>query len=372
MRIGILTLPFNNNYGGYLQSFALMHVLKELGHIPTIISRSHPRYPLSMRIRHTLKASALALLGMPHKDIFMSRESELRVKGALMMPFVDKHITPRTRFIYNNLELKLFTSRRFDAVIVGSDQVWRPDYGPDIRNYFLNFVSKGVMKIAYAASFGKDDPTYTDAELTQCKSLLQLFKAISLREQSGLNIIEDWGVLSEFKPCVVLDPTMLLEKGNYQQLIEKEPVQTMGKAFCYVLDESKTANDIINAICKDKGITPFHIIDVNCWKEEHYVMPSIEAWLRGIYDAECVITDSFHGTVFSILFNKPFVVYANRERGISRFQTLLESFDLLDRIAETSEQAITISKKTISWDYVNRVLYQRRKESLQFLISSLS
>lgn len=372
MKIGILTLPFNNNFGGYLQSYALMHVLKELGHQPTIISRSHPRYPLVMRIRHTLKAIALALLGKPHKHIFMSRKSELRAKGELMMPFVDKNIVPQTSYLYNDFELKLFTKGRFDAVIVGSDQVWRPDYGPDIKNYFLNFVSSNVHKIAYAASFGKDDPDYSENEKEQCVKLLQHFKAISVREASGLQIIEKWGAKLNCEPCVVLDPTMLMNEEHYLSFIQETPNISAGKVFCYVLDESQVASEIIDSVCQHIDDIPFHIIDVLNWKKENYKMPSIEDWLRGIYDADFVITDSFHGTVFCILFNKPFVVYANKERGIGRFQTLLETFGLLKRIANTSEEAIKIVDEPIEWNIVNEILERKRIESLQFLTTALA
>lgn len=370
MRIGILTLPFNNNYGGYLQAFALIRFLKLEGHDVTLIYRKHNRRSFTIRFRHLAKAMLLGILGKPHKRFLMDQEVELREKGALIMPFVDKWIFPITKPLYSDRELRKIAKGKFDIVIVGSDQVWRPDYGPQISNYFFDFVDDSVRKISYAASFGSDNPKYTPKEKTICASLLSNFEAISVREESGISIINKWNLKSDVSPKVVLDPTMLLGVNSYLPFL-KPDLLSKGKIFCYVLDDSEIASEMIESVSRLQNIEAYHIIDVSKWKKEDYIMPSMESWLSGIYFSNIVITDSFHGTVFSILFNKPFIVYANVDRGLDRFDTLLKVFDLQSRIAKSKEDAIRISNEKINWKQVNLILENKRKESAQFLIDSI-
>ena len=371
MKIGIITLPFNNNYGGYLQCYALMSVLKSLGHQVTLINRMHNRRSFLMRFRHFAKAFLCAMLHKEHNTYIMSQVKELRNKGRNMMPFVDKNISPKTRPIFNDLELHLFTTRRFDAVIVGSDQVWRPDYGPKIENYFLNFVSEKTKKISYAASFGQDNPGYTSCQINRCSRLIEKFDNISVREDSGLEILNAWSVKLKNKPQVVLDPTMLLSKEHYISLL-KSSCEIKESIFCYVLDESDQAKLIVSSVFDYLKIPIYNIIETDKWKNADYAMPSIEKWIEGISDARLVLTDSFHGTVFSLIFNKPFIVYANKERGASRFLSLLKQFGLESRIVTTSNEAICVCEEEIDWCSVNKILETKKKLSYEFLYNALT
>ena len=371
MKVGIITLPFNNNYGGYLQCYALMVVLKNLGHQVTLINRMHNRRPFWMRFRHFVKAIICASLQKEHGTYIMSQVEELRNKGRNMMPFVDKNIFPKTRPIYNDLELHLFTTRRFDAVIVGSDQVWRPDYGPKIENYFLDFVSKKTKKISYAASFGQDNPHYTLCQIKKCSRLIEKFDKISVREDSGLEILNAWSVKLKNKAQVVLDPTMLLPKEHYIGLLNTS-CEKKDSIFCYILDESDQAGVIVASVFDYFKMPINNIIDTDKWKNDDYAMPSIEKWLEGFTEAKLVLTDSFHGTVFSLIFNKPFVVYANKERGASRFISLLEHFGLESRIVTTPNEAISVCEEEIDWRLVNNILETKKKLSFEFLHNALT
>ena len=102
------------------------------------------------------------------------------------------------------------------------------------------------------------------------------------------------------------------------------------------------------------------------------MQPPVEKWLRGFYDAQYVITDSFHACVFSILYQKPFVVYGNKHRGMARFHSLLAIFGLEDRLVTTPEEALDVIARPIDWNYVNTQLTKWRKKSLNFLTSSLT
>lgn len=221
MRIGILTLPFNNNYGGYLQAYALMTVISQLGHEPTMIMRRHdkPKVSCSFKIKYALKGIVKTVLCCKKHPILYDVETEFRHKGKSMLKFVNQYIAPETPYLYSKEELCKYCEGKFDAYIVGSDQVWRAIYVPDIKNYFLDFTEGwNVKRIAYAASFGTDKPEYSDEQIKQCKKLIGLFDGVSLREESGLSVVSNFGWKANVEG-VVLDPTMLLAAEDYQKVL---------------------------------------------------------------------------------------------------------------------------------------------------------
>jgi len=368
MKIGILTLPFNNNYGGYLQAYALMTVLKQNGQEVELIYRKHNKRPLKWRVKYIIKNTINILLGREHGSLIPNQEKELRKKGQLMMLFVDKYIIPRTKPLYSSEALKQHAAKRYDAIIVGSDQVWRPDYVPDVENFFLTFLSDDTKRIAYAASFGTDKPVYSSREKEQCGQGFEWFHLVTIREKSAIQVINDFGWKSRKSPIQVLDPTMLLSKKHYESLIDKETLIMKGKMLCYVLDSSENTQKLIENVSMETGLEPINFLDKDHWKKTGYVLPSIESWLAAFRDAEFVVTDSFHGTVFSIIFNKPFVAYANAERGADRFDSLLSQFYLTDCLYSEGKSYQHID---INWKIVNDILEKRRNESSALLKSSL-
>lgn len=371
MRIGILTLPFNNNYGGYLQAYALQYVIKHMGHEAELIFRLHNRRSLRWRVSHFVKAVARNVLNRGDQPLLLSQYRELREKGRLLMPFVDGKIR-RTKPLYSSFELKCYARGRYDVIVAGSDQLWRPDYVPNIEDFFLAFEHDArVKKVSYAASFGTGTPKYSDEERLLCGQCLAQFKAVSLREESGIDVIHRFGWQAPGL-TVVLDPTMLLPATHYESLVGSSNAEAKGKIFCYVLDQSPVAQQIINTASLLLQREQYHIIEASLWKEEDYLMPSIESWLSGINNSSFVVTDSFHGTVFCILFNKPFAVYVNQERGSDRFTTLLGHFDLADRIVTSTADLSRVLSASIDWAHVNTLLEQKRSESMLFLKKALS
>lgn len=185
MKVGILTVPFNNNYGGYLQAFALMNVLKQMGHEPTLIMRRQNKRRMFfkavikyfiMGIYHSFKNKKLC-------PLIYKTERDFEYLGSNMHQFVDKRMQPLSPFLYTSEDLQKYCEGKFGAYIVGSDQIWRAIYVPDIANYFLDFtLGWNVKRIAYAASFGTQNPEYTQEEKEICCKLIPQFDAISLRE----------------------------------------------------------------------------------------------------------------------------------------------------------------------------------------------
>ena len=270
---------------------------------------------------------------------------------------------------------------KYDAYVVGSDQCWRPRYNAFLTFMFLDFAKEEKPKrIAYAASFGTDQWEFTQEMTSICAPLAQKFDFVSVREDSGVNLCkEHLGV----NAVHVLDPTLLLTKEDYTHLIkaENEP-QSKGTLFNYILDPDAAKSAFINKVENDKGLTTFQVLP-KCQAEtrtkqdvknriEDCVFPGVTTWLRAFMDAEMTIVDSFHGMVFSIIFNKPFWVIGNANRGMSRFTSLLKVFHLEDRLLDANQLQEVDINRPIDWSSVNAILEQKRNECKKLLLSQLS
>lgn len=366
MKIGVLTLPFNLNYGGYLQSYALMTILKQLGHNPILLYYRWPKRPFKKRFVYFFKSIGKLILQFKYRTFVMNAELEYRRSGKLIMNFVDSEIYPKTAPIYSSKELRFKTNQlKLDAIIVGSDQVWRPAYVPSIENYFLSFLSDNdnKLRISYAASFGTISPEYNKKQIEQCRKLYSKFNYISVREESAIDVIKSFNWESYNKVEVVLDPTMLLKKEEYEKFINK--TYDKNYIFKYVLDN----NTYIEESCI-KMSELLNISNIKDCKPIGQYKISIEDWLSNIYNASYIITDSFHGTVFSILFNKPFILIINSDRGKDRFDTILKRFGLKSRVL-LNNNIEDIIKNKIDWELINQILDRERVQSLQFLKQSL-
>lgn len=333
MKIGILTLPLHTNYGGILQAYALQTVLERMGHKVVVIDtpnvKSMPSF-LAMGKRIAKRALGKRV------EIFLERRHnrEYPIISQYTQPFIDKYI--HRKEISSLHELR---KENFDTIVVGSDQVWRPLYftslfKTNIRNAYLAFAGEwNIKRIAYAASFGTDNWEYTPEQTKTCGELLKLFDAVSVREESGVQLCkEHFGVEAQH----VLDPTMLLDKEDYMHLIEAAGTpKSKGTLLNYILDETPEKRTLMEQIAKNKRLIPFRVnskVEDRTAPLEERIQPPVEQWLRGFYDAEFVVTDSFHACVFSILFNKSFVVIGNKERGMARFSSLLKLFNIESRI----------------------------------------
>lgn len=379
MKIAILTQPLRTNYGGILQAYALQTVLQRRGHEVVVINREYPNIPsikfISLRIGAVIKSIIRRYILGKKEYIIMNPFSPLfRTKwnGYIVQPFVKKNICQSPELCNSEAMTRYFAKRKFDCYIVGSDQVWRPCYSPCITDFFLKSVpdDSNAKRIAYAASFGTDQWEMTPFETEECSRLAKAFNAISVREESGVELCKKYlGV----DAVHLLDPTMLLDVEDYIKLFkESQTPKSTGNLFCYVLDKNPEVDRIINVLEED-GFTPLYAnLDTTPTKENpRPVQLTIEEWLRGFYDAEFVVTDSFHACVFSILFNKPFVVYGNIDRGMSRIQSLLKIFNLhrrlvrsIDEFIEKKDCILRLSDTVSLNDFLNTL----RKKSLTFMI----
>lgn len=381
MKIGILTQPLHNNYGGLMQAYALQTVLRQLGHNTYIVQREYPKTPF-LRTLWEIHILNIARFILRKKLLYHVTENDLRTIRKNTQQFVDKEINPKTEKLYTDNELKKCVDReQFEAYVVGSDQVWRKAYSPNIGNYYLDFCENNdkVKKLSYAASFGTDRlDDYAPEEVERCKTLVQLFDGISVRESSGVEIVK-----SEFgkEATHVLDPTLLLEKEHYQKLIEGKNVKNNeGKIFYYILDRNVNTTNAIELIVKEEGNTSFTISPELPLNDDNIknninkcIYPGVYEWIKAFDDAKTVITDSFHGCVFSIIFNKPFWVFVNNSRGSARIESLLGMFGLEDRIINIHDFDIDKfgNYQPIDWKRVNYIKKNKQKESVEFLTKVL-
>lgn len=377
MKIGILTLPLHTNYGGILQAYALQTVLERMGHEVVVFDTPNKAYlpplwklPLSMTKRVLLKG-----LGKGDRIFIEHHLNKTRpVIAQNIQPFIDKHI--HRKVIRKFTDLK---SQDFDAIVVGSDQVWRAIYFPmwgekqDIENAYLSFTEGwNIKRISYAASFGTDDWEYTNEQTLRCKALLQMFDAISVRETNGINLCKKY---FDVDSVHVLDPTLLLNEFDYSMFFQNANTpKSDGTLLNYILDETEESKIIIRDVAKQKCLETFSVNNPYEYDESkplsERIKPSVEKWLRGFYDAEFVVTDSFHACVFSILFKKQFVVIGNETRGMSRIESLLKMFEIEDRLVTSIFNVKTLPN--IDYDNVYSLLINMRKNSINYLQEALS
>lgn len=372
MKLAIVTLPPRTNYGGILQAYALQTILIRLGHQVEVLQVQHPRKLPYRRMPLVYARRLIQKFILRRSDIRLFEEQWWNKKGTPSMckytdQFLNKYLN--LRLIHSINEIK---KTDYDGYIVGSDQVWRKNFfcsamQTPICDAFLSFTKDWeVKRIAYAASFGTDTWEYTDEETAQCRLLLQLFDRITVREVSAVELCkQNLGA----DVAYVLDPTMLLTADDYQMLFERNKTpKSEGNMHCYILDLDSQKQALIDSIADERGLTPFNVLKYISYPIRdvtELTLSPVEQWLRAFYDAEFVVTDSFHACVFSILFRKQFVVYGNAYRGMARFSSLLSCFGLEDRLVYSYEQYKGLAP--IDYNVVYPKLNVWRARSLEIL-----
>lgn len=365
MKICILTQPLHINYGGLLQAYALQKYLRDQGNNVFTADIPFKKIPLKKIVRRILSLTIRKyILNRNVGPIFLPNKSKKALQARHTDEFIQEYIC-RTDKLKSVSDIRSLDKYKFDAFVVGSDQVWRPAYSPGILTYFLNFLSDNlkVKKISYAASFGLDHcDEFSNGELAQIPNLLSKFNAISVRECSGVELCKSkFGINVE----QVIDPTLLLTSEDYIKLVKVKGIaKNNGDIFVYVLDKSEDKQKVISNIVNKKELKPFSIMmDLT-----EGVYPPVESWISGFMDAKFIVTDSFHGVAFSLLFNKPFVAIGNKSRGLARFQSILNKFDLTDRLVYSLEDVKDeLINKEIDFTKVNEILRKEREKAKLYL-----
>lgn len=360
MRIGTLNLPFDNNYGGNLQRYALVRVLREMGHdVKHINLRCSYRLPYYKMPYCYTKRLVMKIVGSNFPVFYEKKKQKENERLEVNALNFYKRYIDHTRAVYGLRQVKqVCRESKFDAVVVGSDQVWRYDMvksGLGLKNYMLGFIhDKRIKKIAYAVSLGTEKGL-NKKQAQRYSIFYNKFYAVSVREFQSVVFFDEYDWI---KPQArhVIDPIFLLEKEDYIALTEEISIDdiTKNKIFCYILDTNKDVENIIQR--KEEELRTSSVIV----SLEDTAKVSIEQWLYNIYTCRLMITDSFHGVAFSILFNKPFIFCGNERRGNMRINSLYKMF-MID-----SDQT-----EHLDWRLINRYVNQLRLISKGFLNDSL-
>lgn len=377
MKIGIITILKVNNYGAELQAYALQCVLSLLGYDAEIIDYLFYKNPQHIKttcskpkfhfgIKKSL-AEKIYPIYMKSKTLLHSKDEKMRELRFALFHQTHTKLSKTYRTIDELFSAKL----DYDIYMVGSDQVWNPGIYSSLDPYFLKFAPKGKKRLAYASSFGVSEiPSYA---YTYYHDSLKAFDAIGVREVNAVDLVKD---LCGKKAQWVLDPTLLLTKKDWSNIaIVPETVKDFqdGYILLYELTPcpyilrltyhlNKTLNLPIVRICKsssveDKDKTILNITDAG------------PAEFVGLFsNARLVITNSFHGTAFSINLERDFYTVAPlRKRNNSRQQSLLRLFQLESRLLVEDGQFPVVKDISINYEPIRERLNDERHKSIQFL-----
>ena len=343
MNIAIITQPLETNYGGLLQNFALQKVLYALGHESITFDQLEIVPPLLTRLKISIRSL------ITPEDKFQKF-----VRKNINSTYKARNISDFSRF-----EKKY----KPDAYIVGSDQVWRPKYNRLLDSCFLTF-SNSQKKIAYAASFGTDEWEYSVQETQRYTKYISKFVAVGVREKSAVYLCRKY---FNIEARQVLDPTLLLRAKDYDSILDTKEL-SQKYLFTYILDSTEQTRNFVYDFCHiNSYIEIAGLRDMNGNLSERL---AVEDWLGYLKNASFVICDSFHGTVFSILMHRPFLVLQNSNRGNTRLTSILQSLGLDDRLIFNVFDINNIPN--INWEEVDSKLDKMREESIEFLKNALS
>lgn len=368
MKIGIITITDGANYGNRLQNYALQKVISSMGYdVETLQRRTDKDKTNVQKLKWIMKDVIKTVVGKKNTQVLYRKRKRLFEEfNAKYINFSDYTLSD------NNAPAGI--EDKYDYFVCGSDQIWNARFGIvkcDIKNYLAYFAKPG-QRIAYAASFGTTDvaPGYE----TLFSSELEQFKSIGVRELSGTNIVKKLTGRNDVQ--TVLDPTMLLEKQEWKNL-EKKPVFITNEKYIvtyFLGGRSELIEKQINLISEryESRVVNLDIefLSDNSIDDRASYLCTPNEFVWSIEHAECVLTDSFHATVFSILFGKPFLTYqrACAEQGNdmgTRIDALLSMFELSD----CKDNLNSPKKMPEKYDdaAVNRVLDTERQKSMNFL-----
>lgn len=378
-KIAIVTGYHIKNYGSALQAYATQRVINDLK-----IENECIKYRKKNSLRQMLRIFNIPLLRTKmagiNKKLYAKRYKDtlgnnFKKRDNIFDEFVKQNFKISKEY-YGYKQLKNGI-KQYDAVLLGSDQVWNPlNFGS--HYYTLEFVPDEMPKIAYAPSFGVSRIPSSQKKAT--KNYLNRINYISVREQKGQEIIKE---LTGIDAQIVVDPTLLLDANQWKTIYKKERIEKEPYIFCYFLGRNKKCREFANSL-KEK--TGYKIITLpymdEIIKEDfefgdskmYNIGPS--EFLNLICNAEYICTDSFHGTVFSIINHKKFFTFNRYEDGKkvstnSRLKSLLSLLGIEERLCKSDTGIEEIMNKEINYYEVDEKLNNMRKGSMDYLKNAL-
>ena len=340
--VGILNFHYENyNYGANLVAYSLSEVIKKIGYNPYVIDF----------------------------DPFDDLDSITRYQTQNLYKFRKQHLNMTPRF-KDAKDLKMLNDY-LDMYVVGSDQVWRKAITRNnILTYFLDF-AKNKNKISYAASFGKDEFEGDSHDQVRVSNLLKQFYKVSVRENAGIDICKN---LLEVDSQVTLDPTLLLSAEDYEKIIDDEYKEKVDVAVYFVMDHENiiTENKHFKRLFPNKNVVNIK----GEYKEKPFgkvfVYNSVSKWIDGIRKADYVVTDSYHGLLFSLIFNKRVICIGKKSASYSRFQTLIDNLQgNIDKVIYSDLKDVKSKRSPLKYDEINKNISIDQNKSIEFLKENL-
>ena len=372
-KIALISYEFAYNYGTCLQAYALWKAINNIGYSSEYVNFDwkFPTQEISLFEKYIQTAKEY-LGGVKHRRFKATVEFKL-LQSSNKQQF-DKF---RKLHIHESKYIKSYQlpdiENSYSKFIVGSDQTWNPDCVSEkfFRIFLLSFLKNSQKKYAYAPSIGKS--VLDEYTLALFKQYLNDFSRISCRETNGCRILSK--VLNQdiYK---VLDPTLLLNKAEWEK-IEIHHAHSQKYILCYILGEKKSICEFAKSLANRKSLNLIILpASVNIYQEyKQYVPKGIgpSEFLSLIHHCEYVVTDSFHGSIFSINYNKNFYSFLKRngdetQGDNSRITDMLKTFGLENRFKNDND---TTEETDINYQTINKILQQERDKSINYLLSIL-
>ena len=366
-----------NNYGTSLQGYAMIKKIQQLGYDVEIINYIK-QFTLLDKIKWVINSYRCGLgrnIKVKKQSLPVDYVRNIGIRTAAVDAYKEKKLLPLFHD-YRGYEALSNGSKNYDVVVVGSDQVWIPT-GLPTKFYNLLFVDDNVRKVAYASSFGvKEIP---DFQKKATGAYLDRFYKIGVREKRGKEIVD---ALSHQTAQVVADPTLLLSREEWEEEIassvinDKEPYM-----FCYLISENEDARAKATELAKQKGLKiicirhleKYRAVDDTYGDEAPYNVGPNE-FVKYIRNAEYVVTDSFHCTVFSHIFHKNFLTFYRSSAGKNARNSRIDS--LISVLGSSKNKLYAVGSMKgidaeVNWNTVDENLSKLRESSMNFLKEAL-
>ena len=359
-KIGIITFHNSINYGALLQTYALSKILADDGFTVEVIDY------VNDKIDHSLSSSRYkydkSIKG--YVKYFIKRVHGYR-KDRSFSGFISAELNLSNEHNITRSDIEKL-AQRYDVVITGSDQVWNLKLTDMDLTYYLDFVSEDTKRVAYAVSGGD----IADDDMSKVLPLIRRIDALSVREQSLSNLLlEKYGVIS----TVCLDPTLLVGREMFKPIVSKRHIKNK-YIFCFMMNYKPGIMEVAKRIAKEKELV---VVD-NKNSLQFFLHSSPNDFLSWIYHAEYVLTDSFHGTAFSIVFNKQFVsdMYDGKGRIKQRIGDLLKTLSLEERFKNVIvDDVLEISRvldSSIDYSAVENKRLELAQKSHTWLVDAIN
>ncbi len=373
MKIAKITWLYNGNYGSVLQAVALQKFLKN--NRIDVVDLNYNASLTTKLMNWFLNRNSMDLMVGKFKESKMKKsigdDERFRIRAQRFDEFKKKNLNV-TKLCTKNSQIKEI-SKEYDTFICGSDQIWSPALLNPI--FYLSFVDNEKTKISYAPSFGVIKTT--DYKKKKISKLLSRFDSISVRETQGQTLVKE---LIGKDVTVQVDPTMLLNKDDWNEYIEESKIENKKYIFCYLLTPNQKYIDNIKEFADKKGLEVVIVPTIKGpfntgFKEIPEAGPA--EWLNLIKNAEYIFTDSFHGCIFSIIFEKEVFLYKrfsdeSKNSENSRVYTLTKWLDIEERLIDEKNMEKIYKVEKINYTKVNKLVSEKAKESKEWLLNAIN